>query len=262
MLREGPERGRDRLRGGARYHTVNVNAFGLVNVADSLTAIEQVVFRERRVPLEAVRQACDADFLDTEELRLQLARAPKYGADHPDADAMLQRLTTRFIELVNRHNMGNTVYMPSFHTFTQHVAAGQSHGATPDGRRAGAPLAKNIGPAAQAAGRGLTALLHSAAGLAQHRLTGGQALDISVPQADVQTVAGRRALQAALQRYFASGGLQIQINLMRADELRAAMATPQEHQNLVVRIAGCSSRFVTLGHDVQEELAARMEHGI
>jgi formate C-acetyltransferase len=110
--------------------------------------------------------------------------------------------------------------------------------------------------------KGLTALLRSAASIDQDAFCGGQALDVSVDAGLMAHVSERHAFQAALQTYFAQGGLQVQVNGVTAQTLREAMAKPAEHENLLVRIAGFSARFVGLGHGIQEEMAHRFEHGV
>lgn len=262
LLHDGVERGRDRLLGGVRYHTVNVDAFALVNAADALTALGAVVFRDRRWPLADVVAAVRNDFAGAEDLRQALLAAPKYGNDDAEADAMVNRLAQGFAAVVRRYSDTRVTYLPSFHTLNAHIDAGAAYGASPDGRRAGEPFAKNIGPMPGRNRKGLTALLRSAAAVGQESFPGGQALDVSLQADLLARPEDRRKFQAALQAYFAMGGLQIQVNGLAADALRAAMARPRDHEDLIVRIAGYSARFVHLPPAVQQEMVARFENGV
>ncbi len=262
LLHDCAERGCDRLLGGVRYHTVNVDAFALVNVADALTALATVVFQTRRWPLADVLAAVQNDFAGAEEVREALLAAPKYGNGDAEADATVNRLAQGFAAIVRRHSDARLVYMPSFHTLNAHIGAGSAYGASPDGRRAGEPFAKNVGPMPGQNRDGLTALLRSAASVGQTTFYGGQALDISVSADLLARPADRRKFQAALQAYFALGGLQVQVNGLAAETLRDAVARPQEHEDLIVRIAGYSARFVHLNGAVQQEMIARLENGL
>ncbi len=262
LLRDCAARGRDRLRGGVRHHTVNVDAFGLVNAADALTALDRVVFRERRWTLDEVLAATRADFAGAEPLRRALLAAPKYGNDDAAADIMVQRLAEGFAAAVQGVDTATVTYMPSFHTLNAHVGAGALYGASADGRRAGEPLAKNIGPMPGRNMKGLTALLQSAASIRQDAFYGGQALDVSLDASRMAHVSERRAFQSALQTYFAQGGLQVQVNGVTAQTLREALAQPVEHEDIIVRIAGYSARFVGLNRGIQEEMVQRFEHGV
>ena len=47
------------------------------------------------------------------------------------------------------------------------------------------------------------------------------------------------------------------INVLRRGDLEDAIAHPERHQSLLVRVGGFSARFVTLSPDVQREIASR-----
>ena len=56
------ESGRDVTAGGTQYNLSSVNALGMADVADSLVAIDRLVFRERCVTLPDLAQAVRSDF--------------------------------------------------------------------------------------------------------------------------------------------------------------------------------------------------------
>jgi formate C-acetyltransferase len=254
-------RDRDRADGGARYHTAIVEAFGLMNAADALGAIRALVYERRAVTLREMVAAAKADFVRHEDLLACIRSLPKYGQGDERADAMAARLAAGFAEAVESHNGGTIRYAPSFHTLNAHIAAGRKFGAGLDGRRAGTPLAKNIGPAHDRAAAH-TSVMMAACRIDQRRFCGGQALDLSVDAESLVGMRGRAAFQALLQTYFREGGLQVQVNGVTADLLRAARRDPQRHPNVIVRIAGYSARFVALSPDVQDEMIARFDRGL
>jgi pyruvate-formate lyase len=49
-------------------------------------------------------------------------------------------------------------------------------------------------------------------------------------------------------------------SVVRADTLRDAQARPEEHHDLIVRVAGYSDYFCDLPPSLQEEIIARTEH--
>jgi pyruvate-formate lyase len=256
------ERGLDRAGGGARYHVVTVEAMGLVNVADALTAVRRLVDEQGRYTLAEIVAAAREDFAGREDLRRELLAQPKFGNGDAAADEMLRELAEHFAACVARHSQGNRHYGPSFHTLTAHLAAGANLGGGLDGRRAGAPVAKNVGTSPGLALQGHTKLMLSATAFDQRDFFGGQALDLSLPAASLRTPEDRRKFQALLLTYFARGGLEVQVNGVTADELRAAIADPGSHRDLTVRIAGYSARFVGLSPAVQQEMVARFEAGL
>jgi len=54
----------------------------------------------------------------------------------------------------------------------------------------------------------------------------------------------------------------VQVNGLTANDLRAALADPQSHRDLTVRIAGYSARFIGLSEAVQHEMIERFEAGL
>ena len=55
-------------------------------------------------------------------------------------------------------------------------------------------------------------------------------------------------------------GHHVQFNIIRAETLRQAQASPELHRDLIVRVAGFSDYFCDLSRELQEEIIARTEH--
>jgi formate C-acetyltransferase len=69
----------------------------------------------------------------------------------------------------------------------------------------------------------------------------------------------REKLLSLIRVYFAQGGQELQINATDTDTLRDAMAHPERHKSLVVRVSGFSALFVTLDKAVQEDILRRTQ---
>lgn len=169
-------------------------------------------------------------------------------------------MAARFAAIVRNHSDADMTYMPSFHTLNLHVGLGAGWGAGLDGRRAGEPFAKNVGPMQGRNHSGLTALLASAARVEQEYFYGGQALDLHIDAELIENAADRAKFQAAVQTYFQLGGLQIQVNGVNVDSLKQAMIEPEKYGDLTVRIGGYSARFVNLLPGIQRDMITRFEH--
>jgi formate C-acetyltransferase len=262
LLDDCVRRGQDRLLGGCRYQTVTVESFGLINAADALLAIRTLAFEERRFTLAEMVEAARGDFLVRPDVLRAIMTVAKFGNGDPEADGMARRLSDRFAAAVLRHSHDGVYYAPSFHTLSAHIPAGAKMAASLDGRRAGEPLAKNMGTTPGRAREGHTALIRSAAAIDQAAYFGGQALDLRVDPATLRTQDGRRKFQALLQTYFRLGGLQVQVNGVSAETLRRAMAEPETHRDVLVRKAGFTTRYVGLPPSEQQELITRVEAGL
>ena len=262
LTRDCIARGRDRAGGGPRYHCVIVEGFGWCNAADALTAVEHLVYRARRYTIPELVAAAKNDFAGEGDILADLLHCPKYGNADEVADTMACRVSDSFARAVSRHSQGGIHYLPSYHTLNAHVGAGKALGASLDGRRTGEALGKNIGPMLGRATGGPTSLLLSASTIDQAAMSGGQALDISVAPSTLRGEDARRKFQDLLLTYFGRGGLQVQVNGLTPDQLRRAIDDPQSHQELTVKIAGYSERFVRLSRELQHEMVARIEQGL
>lgn len=103
-------------------------------------------------------------------------------------------------------------------------------GATPDGRRAGEPLSKNLGAAIAKDRRGVAALLHSAAKLDQAEFPDGAVLDVMLHPSMVKGKEGPKVVADLVRTYFEAGGLFIQFNILDVDTLRRARREPEKYQ--------------------------------
>jgi len=223
---------------------------------------DQILFDSRFSRLAQMVEATRNNFSDAPTLLKSIMDIPKYGDNDPTADEMVRKLAEDFAQSVIRYSDDHVSFAPSFHTLNVHVGAGTLYGASLDGRLAGQPIAKNVGTVPGKNRKGHTALMRSATAIDQSAFFGGQALDISVTVDSLKTQTERQAFQSLLQTYFRLGGLQVQVNSVGAEVLRKAMAEPANHQNVIVRIAGYSARFVTLDRLVQEEMIERFSHGV
>ena len=68
------------------------------------------------------------------------------------------------------------------------------------------------------------------------------------------------AVADMVRSYFALGGLQIQLSVLDAEELRAAQQNPAQYRDLIVRIGGYSEYFVALSRELQDSVIARTEY--
>jgi len=62
-----------------------------------------------------------------------------------------------------------------------------------------------------------------------------------------------------LRTYFELGGLQSQLTVVSAEQLREAQRHPGAHRDLMVRITGYSAVFVDMARHAQDEIIRRQE---
>ncbi|MFZ7125276.1 MAG: trans-4-hydroxy-L-proline dehydratase [Desulfobacterales bacterium] len=252
---------RDYNAGGARYNTSYIQGVGIGTLTDSLSSIRWNVFEKKLMSLGEWVALLDADFEGREALRLRIIEdTPRYGNDDERADDLLRFAFECFYQAVNgKPNTRGGHHRINLLPTTSHVYFGSVTGATPDGRKAGAPLSEGISPVQGADRRGPTAVLKSAAKL-DHVRTGGTLLNQKFIPQILRDEAGLTRLASLVRAYFRMDGHHIQFNVVDADLLRLARREPENYRDLIVRVAGYSDYFVDLTPELQEEIIRRTAH--
>jgi formate C-acetyltransferase len=292
-------KGRDYNAGGARYNNTYVQFVGLGSLTDSLSAVKELCFdrgggnrgnealnsqsairnpqsaieqslltsaatkngRDGHLPLSQLVSALDADFAGAEALRQRLLnKTHKYGNDDDYADDLTVRIFNTCVEeLDGRPDTKGGRYRVEMLPTTCHVYFGSVMGASSDGRKARKPLSEGISPVQGADRHGPTAVLKSASKMDQLK-AGGTLLNMKFTPSLVAGEDGIDKWAQLVRSYFKMDGHHVQFNVVRADTLRQARAQPEEHRDLIVRVAGYSDYFCDLSTDLQEEIIARTEH--
>ncbi len=253
--------GRDYNDGGSRYNTSYLQGVGIGSLTDSFAAIKRHVFEEATFSMGGLLEALGADFDGHEKIRqIMLNKSPKYGNDDDAADDIMRACFDVFFNAVDGRPTarGGTHHIDMLPT-TCHVYFGTVTGATPDGRGATTPLSEGISPVQGADRHGPTAVLKSA-GKMDHIKTGGTLLNQKFTPQVLEGDQGIEKLAGLIRAYFRMDGHHIQFNVIDADTLRQAQAKPEEHRDLIVRVAGYSDYFVDVGRALQDEIIARTEH--
>jgi formate C-acetyltransferase len=254
-------RGRDIDHGGARYNWIEPSFVGLSNLVDSLAAIRKFVYEEGTVGLGELVEAMAADYAGREDLRLMLLhRAPKYGNDEEEVDALATLITGWIRDEVRRYTtyLGGQFHS-GFFCWVMHEHLGRVTGASADGRRAGFPLGDGSGPAQGRERLGPTAAVLSATKWDHAPHLGGIAVNLKFSRPrDVEGFEQR--LLEVVKTYLRRGGFEVQVNVVDKETLLSAQEHPERHRDLVVRIGGYSDYFVGLSREMQQEIIMRTEH--
>jgi len=254
--------GKDYNAGGARYNTSYIQCVGIGTITDSLSAIRTHVFERGDVPMDRLLGALAVDFAEHEPLRQSLAnQTPRYGNDDDAADGLMKRVfNLLFAAIDGRPNLRGGKYHVDMLPTTCHVYFGSVLGASADGRHAKRPVSEGISPVQGADRKGPTAVIKSAGKMDQLR-TGGTLLNMKFLPGTLRGQEGIDKLAQLVRSYFRMDGHHIQFNVVDAATLREALARPQEHRDLIVRVAGYSDYFCDLGRELQEEIISRTEQG-
>jgi formate C-acetyltransferase len=263
------ERGLNLKEGGAVYDFISDLQVGIANLADSLAAIKKCVFEDRAMTPAELWDALQHNFVGAknESIRSLLLAAPKYGNDDDYADLLVRQAYDVYIDEMKKYR--NTrygrgpiggVYYAGTSSISANVPQGAGTPATPDGRKAGEPLAEGCSPSHAMDKHGPTAVFKSVSKLPIKEITGGVLLNQKVTPAMLETEENRAKLLSLLRAFFNRlGGFHVQFNVVSRETLLDAQARPEKHRDLIVRVAGYSAFFNALSRQTQNDIIERTE---
>jgi formate C-acetyltransferase len=260
LLVEGcMEKGLDLSQGGAKYNVGAVlTGIGLADAANALEAVRALVFERKVVSLPELCAALDRDWEGHEELRALALGCAKYGNDLERVDRLTVAISDFYHKEIHaRRDWFGSPFNSAFMGISNYIPAGSVVGATPDGRKARSPLTEGCSAHAGTDGTSPTALMKSTAKVNHEDHSGGTLLNIKFTPDALKTGRDLANMAALIRGYFELGAFHVQFNVISAEKLRAAQAHPEEHQDLLVRVAGYSARFVTLSREVQDAIIER-----
>ena len=232
---------------------------GPTNVVDSIAAVKKVVFADQKVSMGELIKAMDNNWVGFEEIRQRMLRAPKFGNDddfvdevaaqvHHKTSEVLAEFTDRFGYPCRGDGSGvSATYGCAFDT-----------PATPDGRKDGDPFADaTLSPSQGRDFKGPTAVLKSASKIDTTKSYNHLLNQKFLPS----------ALEGDMKNIFVNylrswGDLEIshiQFNIVDKATLLDAQKHPENHPDLIVRVAGYSAYFVDLSKGLQDSIIARTE---
>lgn len=251
------DRVKDFNNGGARYNWTMNSESGLINTIDCLAAVKDIYYDKKLYSADeflALLKAEDDDFY------AKLKTCPCFGTDNPETDEMGAEFARRVFS-VYRNKKPTLEFLDGFtlteHQFTRYEASGKNVGPTPDGRRAGQPTCDSIASLRGKAVKGPTAMLCSASKLPQNLVDGISVINLMLSKPMCRNAA---LVKSIITGYFGMGGIQVQVTATSAEELKDALAHPELHEDLIVRVGGYSEYFNRLSPALRQAVVERNVH--
>ena len=254
--------GRDAFHDGTAHgNNSHILMVGIGSAVDSLLAVEDLVYKERLLTLPELGQAMAANWKGHEALRERVLRSKrKWGNNDAEANALGHDIARHFARQANNiPNSRGGRFVAGGHSSRRFVDFGKRTGATPDGRKKGEEMSKNLSPAPGADTEGVTALIRTLAALDPADLPMDMPLDVMLHPSAVAGDKGLDVMRALVEEYHASGLTLIQFNVFDAATLRDAQAHPRNYENLQVRICGWNVRWNDLPREQQDAYIRRAE---
>jgi formate C-acetyltransferase len=257
------ELGRDLLFPHPDYALFGISDRAIIDAADSLTALDELVFKQKKFTMDEMLEVLDSNFAGEygENARQLCLSQPKYGNDIPQADAMARRISEDSAAIIRAYdNAPFRRFMISREGLAWHYYGGLGAGALPNGRKAFEPLNDgSLSPMRGADKNGPTAVLRSACALCFSDVAYASVLNQKFSAALFESEENIDKLIAYTNAYMGNGGSHIQYNIIDTAELKDAKANPEQYQDLIVRIGGFSAYFVQLSPAIQDDVIYRSE---
>lgn len=266
-------RGKTIKEGGAVYDFISGLQVGIANMADCLAAIKKLVYEEEKITRQELWDAILDDFSSPKNKKIQemlIREAPKYGNDDDYVDQLIVEAYDSYIEEIekypntryNRGPIGGIRYAGTS-SISANVGQGMSTMATPDGRNAFEPLAEGCSPAHNSDKNGPTAVFKSVSKLRTNKITGGVLLNQKMTPQMLSTEENRQKLELLIKTFFNRlHGYHVQYNIVSKETLIDAQKHPENHKDLIVRVAGYSAFFNVLSKKTQDDIIGRTEQSL
>lgn len=257
------ESGKDVYEGGAQFNSSGIQAVGLTDAADSLYALNEVVFKKKLYTLQEVIYAIDGNFKGSKgkKIRDALLAVPKFGDDSPSEAVKWMNKT---LEIYNNtldsipNVPRNGRYSAGYYALNVNTQYGLKTPALPSGRNAGVPLANSLTPHYGMEQKDLLSSLNSISKLdfTEHA-ENGTTVTMSIDSSIFQGPEGKKNLANIFKTFLANGGMMLQPNVIDRDILIEAYNDPSKHPYLLVRIAGYCAYFNELSDEMKRTIINR-----
>jgi formate C-acetyltransferase len=256
------------MEGGAWYTGYGCQLGGTATAGDSLTVIDELIFKKKRVAFDELIAATSANWEGHEDLRqLCINGVPKYGNDNDIADSNVAFVMDTWYDAIDWVNKQADLIPPYGGQFRGVILVGNGAtgfgavvGATPDGRKNPDPLSDTMSPVQGRDTNGTTAVMKSVGKMPSHRFTMGVTLN---QRLNPQLLATERDVEnfvAYIRGAEELGVYHAQYNIISSEVLRKAKAEPEKYKDLMVRVASYCSYFVELDEKTQDDIINRTEH--
>ena len=248
--------------GCPRGNNTAILSAGFGTAVDALLAVKEIVYENKEMSLAELGRVMAANWEGHEPLRLRMLRSKrKWGNNDPEANALGAELIDCFASQLNgKPNSRGGVFLACGHSARQFLYLGAKTGATPDGRKAGDEMSKNISPTMGADTEGATALVATLASSDVTKLPSDYPLDMMLHPSVCHGEKGLKAMRALVEVFHKNGGSVIQFTVFSAEELRDAQLHPEKYENLQVRVCGWNVRWNDLCKSEQDAYIRRAEN--
>lgn len=213
------------------------------------------------VTTTAAAPANSADAAQYQNIKRIMENTTWFGNDDDFVDQITREAGQIYAREVQKYkNPRGGQFQAGCYPVSANVLFGKDVAPLPDGRLAWTPLADGVSPRAGCDTNGPTAAAMSVAKLEHETFSNGTLYNQKFSPSALAGDEGLKRFAALCRAYFENKGMHVQFNVIDKATLRDAQAHPEQHKDLVVRVAGYSAQFISLAKEVQDDIIGRTEH--
>jgi pyruvate-formate lyase len=239
---------------GAKYNNIGILLTGFGNLVDGLLIIDKLVYKNKTYSLQELNQARLNNYIGFDRLLSDVTNVrPLFGED----EAEPEQLTNDLLAVCNDAIKDKKTPLGGVFTFgmssPSYLTTGKTTNATFDGRRDGEPLCVHV---SGKYGEPLTELINFFSSLKlPDRCSNGNVIDTMLPHGLISN--HLPSMTSLVKTAISDGFFEMQFNVLSSKELIDAQKHPELYKNLIVRVWGFSTYFVSLPKDYQNLLIKR-----
>lgn len=270
------EQGKDITQGGAELNFTTLEGVTFATTVDSLLAVKYLCYDKKECTLPELIEALRQNWKGYEILQNKaLHRAPKYGRDDHNADALAQKVMKLWADECWKYETASAGrrFRPGMLSWNYWIGSGYILKASANGRTEAQFLSNAICPSNGADINGPTSNSNSVGqalgGKSEDEgdfmdyvnyLPNGASHTISFNTSLLRDAAHKEKFKSFLKGYIENGGTALQINILDPEMLKEAQRNPQDYRHLLVRVTGYNAYFTSIGRELQDEIIARESH--
>ena len=249
----------DHSANSAKYNNISIKLVGLATAVDSIYAVKKYVFDTKQISYSEMKDAILNNWVGYEEMRNKISNdTQKYGNNLEEPDDILKMLA--------KHIVDKYAYKPvprggvlrlGTDSITYCISYGEATAATPNGRKKGETLSKNLCPEVGKDKNGILSYMQTVLKIDLVSFVDSAVLDFMLHPSAVSGEKGLQDFKKLIRTFFAHGGYAVQGNILSAEELKKAQSEPKKYSNIQIRVCGWNEYFVNMSKETQNLFIAK-----
>ena len=262
LMKDNVKRGQD-ISLGAKYNNYAFHGTGAATAVDQLAAVKKYVYEDKTIAAAEFKKAVAEGFANDADLQHTLREdAPKLGRDE-ECEGIADALLSAFADAVEPlKNERGGIFRAGTGSAMYYLWHADELGSTYDGRYADEPLSANFSPSLTLRDAGPLSVISAMARPTLNRVMNGGPLTLEMHDTVFNHPEGLEKVAQLVRSFILLGGHQLQLNAVSPEQLKDAMAHPEKHRGLIVRVWGWSGHFVQLDKAYQEQILRRTMYGV